>query len=123
MGSGAWVRSQEGLEKEVLRVFDTRAEAERLEEQLIRALGDNPNCRNIHHIIPKNLDGLCFKVNPEFRKRFRTRALAAGLKLNELLTESLGAWERANGLAPDKQSPVLQIKQAMLALRRLSKTA
>jgi hypothetical protein len=42
MGSGAWVRNQVGLEKEVLRICDTRFEADLLETQLISALRDNP---------------------------------------------------------------------------------
>ena len=36
---------------------------------------------------------LSFKVAPEFRKRFRQRALEADLRLNELLFEALDAWE------------------------------
>lgn len=36
---------------------------------------------------------LNFKVDAEFRRRFRTRAAEANLKLNELLREALDAWE------------------------------
>ncbi len=36
---------------------------------------------------------LNFKVDPEFRRRFRQRAAEADLKLNELLREALDAWE------------------------------
>lgn len=45
-----------------------------------------------------NLEGLAFKVSPEFRKRFRQRAAAADLKLNELLFAALDAWEKQEGL-------------------------
>lgn len=44
----------------------------------------------------ENLEALAFKVSPEFRKRFKQRALAADMKLNELLFAALGAWEREN---------------------------
>ena len=46
-----------------------------------------------------NLEALAFKVPPEFRKRFRQRAVAADLKLNELLFAALDAWEEKNGLS------------------------
>jgi len=36
---------------------------------------------------------LNFKVDAEFRRRFRSRAAAADLKLNELLRQALEAWE------------------------------
>jgi len=36
---------------------------------------------------------LNFKVDPEFRRRFRRRAAEADLKLNQLLREALEAWE------------------------------
>ena len=45
-----------------------------------------------------NLQALAFKVPPAFRKRFRQRAADADLKLNELLFESLQAWEEKHGL-------------------------
>jgi hypothetical protein len=45
-----------------------------------------------------NLEALAFKVPPEFRKRFRQRAVAADLKLNELLFAALDAWEEKHGL-------------------------
>ena len=45
-----------------------------------------------------NLEGLAFTVSPEFRKRFRQRAAAADLKLNELLFAALDAWEKQEGL-------------------------
>ena len=50
--------------------------------------------------LPKtpNLEALAFKVPPEFRKRFRQRAVNADLKLNELLFEALAAWEEKQGL-------------------------
>jgi hypothetical protein len=46
----------------------------------------------------ENLEALAFKVSPVFRKRFRQRAVAADLKLNELLFQALDAWEEKNGL-------------------------
>jgi len=46
----------------------------------------------------ENLEALAFKVPPVFRKRFRQRAVAADLKLNELLFEALDAWEEKKGL-------------------------
>lgn len=45
-----------------------------------------------------NLEALAFKVSPEFRKRFRQRAVEADLKLNELLFAALDAWEKQQGL-------------------------
>jgi hypothetical protein len=36
---------------------------------------------------------LNFKVDPEFRRRFRRCAAEADLKLNELLRQALDAWE------------------------------
>ena len=45
-----------------------------------------------------NLEALAFKVPPEFRKRFRQRAVEADLKLNELLFAALAAWEEKYGL-------------------------
>lgn len=45
-----------------------------------------------------NLEALAFKVPPSFRIRFRSRAAAANLKLNELLFEALDAWEAQQGL-------------------------
>lgn len=50
----------------------------------------------------ENLEGLAFKVSPVFRKRFRSRAFAADLKLNELLFEALDAWEEKRGLKKEK---------------------
>lgn len=41
---------------------------------------------------------LNFKVDTEFRRRFRQRAAEADLKLNELLREALEAWEQKRGL-------------------------
>ena len=46
-----------------------------------------------------NLEALAFKVSPEFRKRFRQRAVMADLKLNELLFAALDAWEEKHGLS------------------------
>lgn len=40
-----------------------------------------------------------FKVDAEFRRRFRLRAAAADLKMVELLREALDAWEEKHGLA------------------------
>lgn len=44
-----------------------------------------------------NLEGLAFKVPPSFRKRFRSRAAEADLKLNELLFAAFEAWEIQQG--------------------------
>lgn len=41
---------------------------------------------------------LNFKVDAEFRRRFRQRAAEADLKLNELLREALDAWEQVHRL-------------------------
>jgi hypothetical protein len=48
-----------------------------------------------------SLQALAFKVPPEFRKRFRQRAVDADLKLNELLFAALAAWEEKRGIAGD----------------------
>jgi hypothetical protein len=50
------------------------------------------------HVGTANLEALAFKVSPQFRKRFRERAVAADLKLNELLFEAFDAWEEKHGL-------------------------
>jgi hypothetical protein len=41
---------------------------------------------------------LNFKVDADFRRRFRQRAAAADLKLIELLREALEAWEEKHGM-------------------------
>lgn len=41
---------------------------------------------------------LNFKVEPDFRRRFRQRAAEADLKLNQLLLEAFDAWEEKRGL-------------------------
>lgn len=41
---------------------------------------------------------LNFKVEPNFRRRFRQRAAESDLKLNELLREALDAWEEKKGI-------------------------
>ena len=46
-----------------------------------------------------NLEALAFKAPPDFRKRFRQRAVAADLKLNELLFAALAAWEEKHGFS------------------------
>jgi len=43
---------------------------------------------------------LNFKVDADFRRRFRQRAAEADLKLNELLRQALDAWEERRGLKP-----------------------
>lgn len=50
------------------------------------------------HVGTANLEALAFKVSPDFRRRFRSRAVAADLKLNELLFAALDAWETQQGL-------------------------
>jgi len=44
--------------------------------------------------VTANLEGLSFKVPPEFRRRFRQRAADEDLKLNELLFAAFDAWEK-----------------------------
>ena len=41
---------------------------------------------------------LNFKVDSDFRRRFRLRAAEANLKLNALLREALDAWEEKRGV-------------------------
>ncbi|QSA99329.1 hypothetical protein [Methylococcus sp. EFPC2] len=41
---------------------------------------------------------LNFKVDSDFRRRFRQRAAEADLKLNELLRQALDAWEKSRGM-------------------------
>jgi len=41
---------------------------------------------------------LNFKVDAEFRRRFRQRAAEYDLKLNQLLREALDAWEEKRGI-------------------------
>ena len=43
----------------------------------------------IEAVKTENLEGLSFKVSPAFRVRFRQRAAAADMKLNELLFEGV----------------------------------
>jgi hypothetical protein len=49
------------------------------------------------HVGTANLEALAFKVPPSFRKRFRSRAAEADLKLNELLFAAFDAWEAQHG--------------------------
>lgn len=49
------------------------------------------------HVGTANLEALAFKVSPSFRKRFRSRAAEADLKLNELLFAAFDAWEIQQG--------------------------
>lgn len=49
------------------------------------------------HVPTANLEALAFKVPPSFRKRFRSRAAEADLKLNELLFAAFDAWEAQQG--------------------------
>lgn len=48
---------------------------------------------------PREYANMGFKIEPEFKFRFRKRAVHAGLKLNELLKEALTAWEQKQGLS------------------------
>ncbi len=43
--------------------------------------------------LPGSTSPLNFKVDADFRRRFRERAAQADLKLNELLRQALDAWE------------------------------
>ncbi len=47
---------------------------------------------------PRTDSPLNFKVDQEFRRRFRKRAAEADLKLNELLRQALDAWEEKHGI-------------------------
>jgi hypothetical protein len=68
----------------------TSEHAAPLPEASQRVVVDMPPAQ---HTKTANLQALAFKVPPEFRKRFKQRAAAADLKLNELLFEALAAWE------------------------------
>ena len=60
----------------------------------------SPEARSMPPILATiNLEALAFKVSPKFRRRFRERAVAMDLKLNELLFEALDAWEEKHGFA------------------------
>ncbi len=48
------------------------------------------------HVGTANLEALAFKVPRSFRKRFRSRAAEADMKLNELLFAAFEAWEAQN---------------------------
>ncbi|NUZ09004.1 hypothetical protein [Piscinibacter koreensis] len=48
----------------------------------------------VQHVGTANLEALAFKVPPSFRKRFRSRAAEADMKLNELLFAAFDAWEK-----------------------------
>ena len=50
-------------------------------------------------LVPAASAPLNFKVDADFRRRFRQRAAEADLKLNELLREALDAWEQRRGAA------------------------
>ncbi len=50
----------------------------------------------------RNTEPLNFRVSPEFRKRFKLRALESDLKLNELLRQALDAWEEKRGIKGGK---------------------
>lgn len=49
------------------------------------------------HVTSANLEALAFKVPPNFRRRFRSRAAEADMKLNELLFAAFEAWEEKQG--------------------------
>lgn len=51
--------------------------------------------------VTADLEGLSFKVPPDFRRRFRQRAVEADLKLNELLFAAFEAWEKQH---PERKS-------------------
>lgn len=53
--------------------------------------------RRDDHVPSANLEALAFKVPPSFRKRFRSRAAEADMKLNELLFAAFEAWEGEQG--------------------------
>jgi hypothetical protein len=57
-----------------------------------------PSMNRPGYVKTENLEALAFKVPPAFRKRFKQCAVNADLKLNELLFESLAAWEEKRDL-------------------------
>lgn len=57
------------------------------------ATGRQPEAASSSAAAPLN-----FKVEQEFRRRFRQRAAEADLKLNQLLHEALDAWEEKRGI-------------------------
>lgn len=62
------------------------------------ATGRQPEASPAPVAAPTGSAPLNFKVDPEFRRRFRQRAADADLKLNALLREALEAWEEKRGL-------------------------
>lgn len=56
-----------------------------------------PAAPTVDRVPTANLEGLAFKVPPSFRRRFRSRAAEADLKLNELLFAAFDAWEAQQG--------------------------
>lgn len=62
-------------------------------EAPVDAIGRQPDESSNKSAAPLN-----FKVDAAFRRRFRERAAQHDLKLNELLRESLDAWEEKRGL-------------------------
>ena len=61
-----------------------------------------PTMNRADSVGTENLEALAFKVSPVFRRRFRQCAVAADLKLNELLFQALDAWEEKNGTKREK---------------------
>lgn len=59
------------------------------------ARGRQPEAPAVHAAASEPLN---FKVDPDFRRRFRLRAAEANLKLNALLREALEAWEEKRGI-------------------------
>jgi hypothetical protein len=49
-------------------------------------------------VLSASVSPLNFKVDADFRRRFRQHAANKDLKLNELLREALDAWEEKHGI-------------------------
>lgn len=63
------------------------------------ATGRQPEAAQASPVVSSTASApLNFKVDPDFRRRFRQRAADADLKLNALLREALDAWEEKRGL-------------------------
>ena len=67
--------------------------------EAVQRMAPLPSPSPVGSVKTANLEALAFKVPPDFRKRFRQRAVAADLKLNELLFAALAAWEEKHGLS------------------------
>ena len=63
-------------------------------EPAVRPRAEKGRGGKVERVPSANLEALAFKVPPSFRKRFRSRAAEADMKLNELLFAAFDAWEQ-----------------------------